>query len=165
MYSSFKILSSNCDLKANSGFPNLFEVTEQSECKAFSQSATAKWHTSFWRETPASELQSEACKRGGWQVSRTSFLSSGLLFQQATGISLMQARFLHKQCTCTILWIVLTCRALWYSAILNYNRKQIVSPANKRTTNRDNRITTAFCVLLLSVHLATGQGTGHILHC
>ena len=56
------------------------------------------------------------------------------------------------------------CRALWSSKILNYNQKQIVAPpANRWTINRDNHITTAFCLVLFCLVHSTRQRTSHRL--
>lgn len=73
--------------------------------------------------------------------------------------------FPHKQRTCKILWIVLTCRARWSSRILNYNQKQIVaSPANRWTINRQSHNHSILCSFSLCTP-ATGQRTSHIFGC
>lgn len=179
IHSSFKILSSNRNLKAdpdNSGFPNCFEVTEQSEHKALSQSCERKINThSSWRENPASELQRGVCQTKEADcclgLSSPSALLPARFFVLWFALSnsqwnpLSACRFPCKQHPDSIIWIVLVCRALWSSRILNYNRRQVVaSPANRWTINRDTHTTTAFCVVLfLSGHLATGQRAIHTL--
>lgn len=169
MYHSLKIWCSNCNLKAdptNSGFPNLWEVTEQSGYKALLQFCDRKTNTHLcWSETPDSELQSavyQTEEADGCPGLFIFFIIWVALLNFLSVCTLFLPNSTHTKfsglCLCAEHWDL-----AGYSTIIG--NKTVVPSANRWTINRHDHMTTAFCVLFLCVHLATGQRTSHIFSC